>query len=264
MPNCKILRVCSSCTQSGLNDHSIKRPRWLTRRTRHCLGVTTMSSGGLGAAEIDPERRWISSQERAHPTPSSKNAMPATKLTVPMKIINTMRLSDRCGVTRGIRGRSKLRIKVVACDPSRISIPRSWPKSSALRVQKGRRSVRQGNRERRRSPKRRSERRRNHCKTKSPGRRPRSARPSAVSARPIRSRRASSSISTPITLLVAVVLSAQATDAGVNKATRALFAVADTPQKMLELGEEQAARATSRPSGSIATRRRTSSRSRRS
>lgn len=40
------------------------------------------------------------------------------------------------------------------------------------------------------------------------------------------------------TLLVAVVLSAQATDAGVNKATRALFAVADTPQKMLALGEE--------------------------
>jgi endonuclease-3 len=41
------------------------------------------------------------------------------------------------------------------------------------------------------------------------------------------------------TLLVAVVLSAQATDAGVNKATRALFAVADTPEKMLALGEEK-------------------------
>ncbi|MGQ2907415.1 MAG: endonuclease III [Aliihoeflea sp.] len=39
------------------------------------------------------------------------------------------------------------------------------------------------------------------------------------------------------TLLVAVVLSAQATDAGVNKATRALFAIAETPQKMLALGE---------------------------
>ncbi|RUV24945.1 endonuclease III, partial [Mesorhizobium sp. M5C.F.Ca.IN.020.32.2.1] len=39
------------------------------------------------------------------------------------------------------------------------------------------------------------------------------------------------------TLLVAVVLSAQATDVGVNKATRALFKVADTPQKMLALGE---------------------------
>jgi endonuclease-3 len=43
----------------------------------------------------------------------------------------------------------------------------------------------------------------------------------------------------PYTLLVAVVLSAQATDAGVNKATRALFQVADTPQKMLALGEEK-------------------------
>ena len=41
------------------------------------------------------------------------------------------------------------------------------------------------------------------------------------------------------TLLVAVVLSAQATDAGVNKATRALFAVADSPQKMLALGEDR-------------------------
>jgi endonuclease-3 len=38
-------------------------------------------------------------------------------------------------------------------------------------------------------------------------------------------------------VLVAVVLSAQATDAGVNKATRGLFAIADTPQKMLALGE---------------------------
>lgn len=41
----------------------------------------------------------------------------------------------------------------------------------------------------------------------------------------------------PFTLLVAVVLSAQATDAGVNKATPALFAAADTPQKMVKLGE---------------------------
>ena len=43
----------------------------------------------------------------------------------------------------------------------------------------------------------------------------------------------------PFTLLVAVVLSAQATDAGVNKATPALFAVADTPAKMAKLGEAQ-------------------------
>jgi endonuclease-3 len=43
----------------------------------------------------------------------------------------------------------------------------------------------------------------------------------------------------PYTLLVAVVLSAQATDAGVNKATRTLFAVADTPHKMIALGEDK-------------------------
>jgi endonuclease-3 len=43
----------------------------------------------------------------------------------------------------------------------------------------------------------------------------------------------------PFTLLIAVVLSAQATDAGVNKATPALFAAADTPEKMAALGEER-------------------------
>jgi endonuclease-3 len=43
----------------------------------------------------------------------------------------------------------------------------------------------------------------------------------------------------PYTLLIAVVLSAQATDVGVNRATPALFAVADTPRKMLALGEER-------------------------
>ena len=44
--------------------------------------------------------------------------------------------------------------------------------------------------------------------------------------------------SSPFELLVAVILSAQATDAGVNKATRGLFAAARTPQAMLALGEE--------------------------
>ena len=42
----------------------------------------------------------------------------------------------------------------------------------------------------------------------------------------------------PYTLLVAVALSAQATDAGVNKATRALFAAVDTPAQMVALGED--------------------------
>jgi endonuclease-3 len=43
---------------------------------------------------------------------------------------------------------------------------------------------------------------------------------------------------TPFELLIAVILSAQATDVGVNKATRTLFKVVDTPRKMLDLGEE--------------------------
>ena len=43
---------------------------------------------------------------------------------------------------------------------------------------------------------------------------------------------------TPFELLIAVVLSAQATDVGVNRATRRLFAVADTPAAMLALGED--------------------------
>ena len=43
----------------------------------------------------------------------------------------------------------------------------------------------------------------------------------------------------PYTLLVAVALSAQATDVGVNKATRNLFPLADTPEKMVALGEER-------------------------
>ena len=43
----------------------------------------------------------------------------------------------------------------------------------------------------------------------------------------------------PYTLLVAVMLSAQSTDKGVNKATENLFEIADTPQKMLNLGEEK-------------------------
>jgi len=44
--------------------------------------------------------------------------------------------------------------------------------------------------------------------------------------------------STPFELLIAVILSAQATDVGVNKATRRLFPVANTPEAILELGEE--------------------------
>ena len=57
-------------------------------------------------------------------------------------------------------------------------------------------------------------------------------------------------------LLAAVLLSAQATDVGVNKATRKLFPVAGTPQAILDLGLE-GWRATSRPSACTAPRPRT-------
>ena len=43
----------------------------------------------------------------------------------------------------------------------------------------------------------------------------------------------------PYTLVVAVALSAQATDVGVNKATKGLFEIADTPEKMVSLGEKK-------------------------
>ena len=43
---------------------------------------------------------------------------------------------------------------------------------------------------------------------------------------------------TPFELLIAVILSAQATDVGVNKATRKLYPVANTPQAILDLGED--------------------------
>ncbi len=66
---------------------------------------------------------------------------------------------------------------------------------------------------------------------------PRSRKRSAASPPPIRTRTPSLQSINPFTLLVAVVLSAQATDAGVNKATPALFALADTPEKMAALGE---------------------------
>jgi endonuclease-3 len=67
--------------------------------------------------------------------------------------------------------------------------------------------------------------------------------------------------SSPYELLVAVMLSAQATDAGVNKATRHLFKAANTPQKMLALGEA-GVRNFIASIGLFNTKRRTSSRRR--
>jgi endonuclease-3 len=59
----------------------------------------------------------------------------------------------------------------------------------------------------------------------------------SASRQPIPTTRGELEFINPYTLLVAVVLSAQATDVSVNKATEPLFKVADTPQKMLALGE---------------------------
>ncbi|MEA2760141.1 MAG: endonuclease [Methylobacteriaceae bacterium] len=79
-------------------------------------------------------------------------------------------------------------------------------------------------------------------KSRTPGR-PKPANPAAVREIFTRFRAANPhpkgdlEFSNPFTLLIAVVLSAQTTDAGVNKATRDLFPIADTPQKMLALGE---------------------------
>ena len=93
-----------------------------------------------------------------------------------------------------------------------------------------------------------------HARSAPERRRSRARRRSAAFAacRRMRSRRSSAAspprepepkgeldYTSPFTLLVAVVLSAQATDAGVNKATPALFALADTPEKMVALGEEK-------------------------
>ncbi len=67
------------------------------------------------------------------------------------------------------------------------------------------------------------------------------------------------SFDTPYTLLVAVVLSAQATDVSVNKATEKLYAVANTPQQMLSISARNGSPDISGRSASIAPRRATSS-----
>src|SRR5262245_60494687 len=161
--------------------------------------------------------------------------MPAAKLTAQMNAISTrkpVRLSERCGVTRAENSvgwssvGSKSLLAVIACQyiPIMAKIIRSVSaKKTAKKTAKA-------------LPK--------------PAKR--SAKPKVTPWTPAevhevfsRFRKANPEPKgelehlNPYTLLVAVVLSAQATDAGVNKATRALFAVADTPQKMLELGEER-------------------------
>src|SRR4051794_22009355 len=175
--------------------------------------------------------------------PISKNAMPATKLTVPMKIISTkkpVRFSERCGVTRaensvgGSSAGSKSLPAVIAYQYTSI-MAKIISSSRAKKV--GVRSVPKKPAKKAVKPPPRP------AAKKSPKTKPWT--PAEVHEVFSRFRKANPEPKgelehlNPYTLLVAVVLSAQATDAGVNKATRALFAVADTPQKMLELGEEK-------------------------
>src|SRR6185312_1978358 len=180
--------------------------------------------------------------------PIIKNAMPATKLTAPMKVISTrkpVRLSERCGVTRAEKsvGWSSAGSKSLPAVIAYQYIPIMAKITRSISVKKsGVPSV----------PKKVAKK---GAKVPPKGVAKKSAKPKSLKPKPWTSAEVYEAFSrfrkanpepkgelehlNPYTLLVAVVLSAQATDAGVNKATRALFAVADTPQKMLELGEEK-------------------------
>ena len=147
--------------------------------------------------------------------------MPAMKLSPAIRPMTTRKpvlLSERCGVSSaensagsasgGLRALLSLMLSI---------IPASW-RARRPRYRKRNRGD-PGNRSR--------------------GLRPKSRKPFAASRRQAPRRPRSCNSINPYTLLVAVVLSAQATDAGVNKATPALFAAADTPEKMAALGEER-------------------------
>jgi len=174
--------------------------------------------------------------------------MPAIKLTAPMKVISTkkpVRLSERCGVTRAensvgwssVGSKSLLAVIAYQYIPIMAKITRSISakKSGAPSVPK--KVAKKGAKVAPKSVAKKS------AKPKSL--KPKPWTPAEVYEAFSRFRKANPEPKgelehlNPYTLLVAVVLSAQATDAGVNKATRALFAVADTPEKMLELGEEK-------------------------
>src|SRR5215211_6539891 len=150
--------------------------------------------------------------------------MPPAKLTAvitAMSTKNPTRLSDRCGVTSAEKSVGS----VAAAAWALLSL--IWPHYIGLMAPKT-------------SPK----------PAKKIPRKPKSGKPKPWAPHEVeeafrRFKKASPAPKTelehinPYTLLVAVVLSAQATDAGVNKATPALFAAADTPEKMVALGEER-------------------------
>src|ERR1700754_909694 len=235
----------SSCTHSGLSTHSITWPRWLTRRTRNSKCVTEISSVALASRKLIRNAHQITSTSRPKKpntghAPISRNTGPAAKLNAqinPISTIKPVRLSERCGVSSaenssGCGCGSKSLPAVMTCQYIRIMAkiirkvpPKSKPGAPKRIKKAASKSVA-------------ARARKKPIKIKP-------WTPAEVREAFSRFRKANPEPKgelehlNPYTLLVAVVLSAQATDAGVNRATRSLFAVADTPQKMVDLGEDR-------------------------
>jgi endonuclease-3 len=229
--------VCSSRTQSGLSTHSTTWPRWLVRRTRSSDGVTLISSHARAVRLLIRNAHQIASTSRPKKpstgqAPIIKNIMPAMKLMTQTKHISTrkpVRLSERCGVSSaennsgcGTSRSNALLPSVMACQytPIMAKITRK-----AKKTKPAKKAVKSKLAKKAPKPKPWTE-----AEVYEAFSRFRKANPEP---------RGELEHLNPYTLLVAVVLSAQATDAGVNKATRVLFEVADSPQKMLDLGEEK-------------------------
>ena len=212
---------------------------------------------GARAAVIRPERPI--DQQHVEParsrTPArrrrSRRPCPVMKLMPPstiMKITNPVGPSERCGVSTAekIVGSRCGSLSDAMAPQYREGMARKTPRKVAFerRPQATLKKARAGKAAKVKAPKQAAwppTRRPPPARCRN-GPRPRSRRRSAASRPPMPRREAELEHVDPYTLLVAVVLSAQATDAGVNKATPALFAAADTPAKMVALGEAQGAR----------------------
>ena len=165
---------------------------------------------------------------------------------MPISTRKPVRLSERCGVSSAENnsGCGRLRIKIVACGHG-VSVYPDHGENHPQSCVRSRNQRQSAPKSRSRNPPSGSQA--NRPKRPSAGHQPKTKpwTPAEVHEAFSRFRKANPEPKgelehlNPYTLLVAVVLSAQATDAGVNKATRALFAVADTPQKMLALGEDK-------------------------
>src|SRR6266852_4703303 len=188
--------------------------------------------------------------------PSNRNAVPATKLMPPtaaMTIRNPARLRERCGVTTAEKSAGSAGWNS-AVGPLRDVIEVHYRSNMGRRANPTATKVKPGKASPRAKPKRGSDpaptlpagegrvRGRPRSKTAS---KPKAWTEAEVEEAFRRLRAANPQprgelqYINPFTLLIAVVLSAQATDAGVNKATPALFAAADTPEKMVALGEDK-------------------------